>query len=171
MPFVLVSGKLRSKREKKMISDTWNNMKRLSSIFIVHTRRWPCGRVIHKLRFVRHPNYICCLMEIIAGDLRETRHFFGKRAERRNPSKKQKCSRPAVRDGSGYWKLSGKEKRIAASMCNQVIGLKRNLVFCQGRSSDSMKPKWIMQELCLLSHQTTSDSTWLGNQMVSSFLS
>lgn len=65
MPFVLVSGKLRSKREKKMISDTWNNMKRLSSIFIVHTRRWPCGRVIHKLRFVRHPNYICCLMEIM----------------------------------------------------------------------------------------------------------
>lgn len=116
-----------------------------------------------KLHLLSYGNY--------AGDLRETRHFFGNRAERRNLSKKQKCSRPAVRDGSGYWKLSGKEKRIAASMSNQVIGMKRNLVFCQGRSSDSVKPKWIMQELCLLSHQTTSDSTWLGNQMVSSFLS
>ncbi|KAK4767722.1 hypothetical protein SAY87_002863 [Trapa incisa] len=90
----------------------------------------------------------------LPGDLREIRHFFRKK-------KMRQCIRPpvaAVGDGSGYWKFSGKVKRILASGSSRVIGMKRSFTFHQGKSSHITKPKWIMHELHSVNHhQTTTE--------------
>ncbi|XP_073013609.1 NAC domain-containing protein 83-like [Typha latifolia] len=48
---------------------------------------------------------------------------------------------------SGYWKATGKEKEIfAASGCSQVVGLRRSLVFYQGKAPRGTRTDWVMHE-------------------------
>lgn len=120
-------------------------------------------------RFVLHRHSVYFLIEIIAGDLRERRHFFCRRtALKGSSSLHRKCNGAATRDGSSYWKLTGKEKKIVASGNNRVIGMRRKLAFYQGKDFDSAAPQWIMHELRLLSTRTgASDFTCFGDDMVS----
>ncbi|KAK4767968.1 hypothetical protein SAY87_003109 [Trapa incisa] len=93
----------------------------------------------------------------LPGDLRETRHFFSRKSALKGNSSglHRKCN-----DGSGYWKLTGKEKRIIASENNLVIGVRRDLAFYHGKDFDITAPQWIMHELRLLSNGTdASDFT------------
>ncbi|OWM70719.1 NAC domain-containing protein 83-like [Punica granatum] len=102
----------------------------------------------------------------LPGDMRERRHFFSKTTEKRHPNLHFKHRRAAFRElsGSGYWKLTGKEKRIVARGSKQVIGMRRNLVFREGENLSCAKSQWIMHELRLLSTQTASDSTHFRNE-------
>ncbi|KAL1539914.1 NAC domain-containing protein 83-like [Salvia divinorum] len=70
----------------------------------------------------------------LPGDLKEKRYFFCKR--KRNLV--NKC---------GYWKSSGRDKQIAASESNNVIGIKKSFVFYQDRK---LKTQWVMQEFSLV---------------------
>ncbi|XP_020693359.2 NAC domain-containing protein 83-like [Dendrobium catenatum] len=51
--------------------------------------------------------------------------------------------------GSGYWKITGKEKPIFASKSNQVVGMKKVLVFYHGKAPAGGKTDWFMHEYCL----------------------
>ncbi|XP_042384913.1 NAC domain-containing protein 83-like isoform X1 [Zingiber officinale] len=45
---------------------------------------------------------------------------------------------------SGYWKAEGKEKQVVASWHNQVVGMKKVLVFYRGKPQT--RTDWIMHE-------------------------
>lgn len=45
---------------------------------------------------------------------------------------------------SGYWKAEGKAKQVVASWHNQVVGMKKVLVFYRGKSQT--RTDWIMHE-------------------------
>ncbi|CAL9120620.1 unnamed protein product [Musa textilis] len=47
---------------------------------------------------------------------------------------------------SGYWKAWGKDKQIVASGCNQVVGMRRVLVFYRGKPPTSSPTDWMMHE-------------------------
>ncbi|TKY46305.1 NAC domain-containing protein 83 [Spatholobus suberectus] len=74
-------------------------------------------------------------------DLREKRYFFSNR-------KDVVCGninkRPA---GSGFWKSVGNEKQIMRSGSNQVIGMRKTMIFCKG--SHEIRTRWVMHELRL----------------------
>lgn len=51
--------------------------------------------------------------------------------------------------GSGCWKITGKEKPVIASKSNQVVGMKKVLVFYHGKPPAGGKTDWFMHEYCL----------------------
>lgn len=51
-------------------------------------------------------------------------------------------SNPRAR--SGCWKVAGKERQVVASGCNQVVGMKKVLVFYRGKPPT--RTDWIMHE-------------------------
>ncbi|KAK4282214.1 hypothetical protein QN277_013617 [Acacia crassicarpa] len=80
-------------------------------------------------------------------DSKEKRYFFSHRKDRMDNK------RPA---GSGYWKTIGNDKQIVASDSNQVVGMKKILVFCEAKRSREARTRWVMHELRLLPSQTPS---------------
>lgn len=51
---------------------------------------------------------------------------------------------------SGYWKTTGKERQIVASETNQVVGMRKTLVFYEGKRSHHARTQWVMHELRLV---------------------
>ncbi|KAI3463137.1 hypothetical protein Pfo_019800 [Paulownia fortunei] len=86
----------------------------------------------------------------LPGGLKEKRYFFSKR--KRNIV--NKCS-SRFSAGCGYWKSTGKDRQIVAPGSNLVIGIKKSLVFCQGKNSSGLKTQWIMHQFCLVGHVIT----------------
>ncbi|KAK7364692.1 hypothetical protein VNO80_13433 [Phaseolus coccineus] len=74
---------------------------------------------------------------LLPGDLREKRYFFS------DCGKVKKKSA-----GSGCWKCVGKEKEIRRCESNEVIGMKKTLMFCKG--SNDTRTRWVMHQLRLL---------------------
>ncbi|KAM0908978.1 hypothetical protein ACQ4PT_015060 [Festuca glaucescens] len=70
-------------------------------------------------------------------------YFFSPR-ERKYPN----GVRPNRAAGSGYWKATGTDKPITAGGVPgaEVVGVKKALVFYQGRPPKGMKTNWIMHE-------------------------
>ncbi|KAL3845026.1 hypothetical protein ACJIZ3_002429 [Penstemon smallii] len=77
----------------------------------------------------------------LPGDPMEKRYFFTQR-KINNITKIRRLS-----SGNGYWKASGKDKQILVSGTDLVVGVKKTLVFYDGRGS---KTEWIMDELSLV---------------------
>ncbi|CAL9055631.1 NAC domain-containing protein 83-like [Musa acuminata AAA Group] len=71
----------------------------------------------------------------------DERYCFNRR-EAKYPNGKR--SNRAAR--SGYWKARGKDKQIVASGCNQVVGMRRVLVFYRGKPPTSSPTDWMMHE-------------------------
>ncbi|CAA6660001.1 unnamed protein product [Spirodela intermedia] len=55
-------------------------------------------------------------------------------------------SRPNRASASGFWKTTGKDRPVVASRTNQVVGMKKALVFYRGRAPNGCKTDWIMHE-------------------------
>ncbi|THU53756.1 hypothetical protein C4D60_Mb10t17790 [Musa balbisiana] len=79
------------------------------------------------------------------------RYFFNLRE-----AKYTKGSRSNRAARSGYWKATGKDKQITSSRCGQVIGMKKVLVFYQGKPPTGAKTDWIMHEYRLTGPDTTA---------------
>jgi hypothetical protein len=73
--------------------------------------------------------------------------FFFSPRDRKYPN----GARPNRSAGSGYWKATGTDKPIlAAGHTRHCLGVKKALVFYQGRSPKGTKTHWVMHEYRLL---------------------
>ncbi|KAK3418799.1 hypothetical protein EUGRSUZ_H03362 [Eucalyptus grandis] len=94
----------------------------------------------------------------LPGNLRERRYFFSRR---NRSSGGRECIRVAA--GFGYWKYKTKSKQILASdgTGNQVIGMRKTLVFCEGKRSacDAARSRWILHEFTIAGTRENSKST------------
>ncbi|XXG78357.1 hypothetical protein AAC387_Pa08g2314 [Persea americana] len=77
----------------------------------------------------------------LPGDSKQERYFFSIR-EAKYPN----GNRPNRATGSGYWKATGLDKQIVASRSNQVVGMKKVLVFYRGKPPKGSRTDWIMHE-------------------------
>nr|GMD99871.1 NAC domain-containing protein 83-like [Ipomoea batatas] len=78
----------------------------------------------------------------LPGDLDGERYFFTTR-EVKNGSG-NRFSRATL---SGYWKATGKDKKIVVSgEAQSVVGMKKTLVFYTGKAPNGSKTDWIMHE-------------------------
>ncbi|XP_019184661.1 PREDICTED: NAC domain-containing protein 83-like [Ipomoea nil] len=79
----------------------------------------------------------------LPGGLDGEMYFFSTR-EVKNGSG-NRCSRATL---SGYWKATGKDKKITVSGEAQggVVGMKKTLVFYEGKPSNDSKTDWIMHD-------------------------
>ncbi|MED6114934.1 hypothetical protein PIB30_085333 [Stylosanthes scabra] len=67
---------------------------------------------------------------------------------------------------SGYWKATGSDKRIVStSLCNNnIVGIRKTLVFYHGKSPSASRTHWIMHEYRLvttLSHSSSSSPQYV----------
>ncbi|XP_039848855.1 NAC transcription factor 32-like [Panicum virgatum] len=72
--------------------------------------------------------------------------FFFSPRDRKYPN----GARPNRTAGSGYWKATGTDKPILAPGGAHCLGVKKALVFYQGRSPKGTKTDWVMHEYRLL---------------------
>lgn len=84
------------------------------------------------------------------GGCKQERYFFYLReAKYRNGNRSNRAT------GCGYWKATGKDKAIVASSSNQVVGMKKVLVFYHGKPPRGSRTDWIMHEYRLAGTETT----------------
>lgn len=83
----------------------------------------------------------------LPGDLDQERYFFSTR-EIKYPNG-NRSNRAAA---SGYWKATGLDKKILTTRAtsNQVVGMKKTLVFYRGKPPHGSRTDWIMHEYRLL---------------------
>lgn len=91
----------------------------------------------------------------LPGDLEQERYFFStKEAKYPNGNRSNRAT------GSGYWKATGIDKQIMTCRGNQVVGMKKTLVFYRGKPPHGSRTDWIMHEYRLVSspEKTSSQS-------------
>ena len=60
---------------------------------------------------------------------------------------------------SGYWKATGSDKRISSPVSNiGIAGIRKALVFYEGKSPNGSRTDWVMHEYRLVSVETTACS-------------
>ena len=91
---------------------------------------------------------------VISGDSEEERYFFStKEAKYPNGNRSNRAT------GSGYWKATGIDKKIATSRGNQVVGMKKTLVFYRGKPPHGSRTDWIMHEYRLVDGKPPKKNT------------
>ncbi|KAJ4711465.1 NAC domain-containing protein [Melia azedarach] len=87
----------------------------------------------------------------LPGDLEQERYFFSTReAKYPNGNRSNRAT------GSGYWKATGLDKQIVTSRGNQIVGMKKTLVFYRGKPPHGSRTDWIMHEYRLVSAETAA---------------
>lgn len=76
----------------------------------------------------------------------ESEWFFFSPRDRKYPN----GARPNRTAVSGYWKATGTDKPILTSNGSQFLGVKKTLVFYNGRAPKGIKTNWMMLEYRLL---------------------
>jgi len=85
----------------------------------------------------------------------EEKYFF-----KLQEAKYRKRNRSNRATRSGYWKSTGKDRSILCSKRDEVVGMKKVLVFHQGKPPHGIRTRWIMHEYRLASpDQTLASST------------
>ncbi|KAK8627287.1 hypothetical protein V6N13_134901 [Hibiscus sabdariffa] len=87
----------------------------------------------------------------LPGDLEQERYFFSTR-EAKYPNG-NRSNRATL---SGYWKATGIDKKIMTCRGNQVVGMKKTLVFYRGKPPQGTRTDWIMHEYRLVSAETAA---------------
>ncbi|KAK4777813.1 hypothetical protein SAY87_018000 [Trapa incisa] len=85
------------------------------------------------------------------GDSGQERYFFSTR-EAKYPNG-NRSNRATV---SGYWKATGNDREIVTTKSNQLVGMKKTLVFYRGKPPHGSKTDWIMHEYRLASLEPSS---------------
>uniref|UniRef100_A0A0D3HRM1 NAC domain-containing protein n=1 Tax=Oryza barthii TaxID=65489 RepID=A0A0D3HRM1_9ORYZ len=91
-----------------------------------------------------HPSQLAAMAGVATAGDREQWFFFCPRAERELHG-----GRPARTTPSGYWKATGSPSFVFSSSsaaATRVIGVKRTMVFYQGRAPSGTKTRWKMNE-------------------------
>ncbi|KAF5449278.1 hypothetical protein F2P56_029742 [Juglans regia] len=87
----------------------------------------------------------------LPGDLEQERYFFSTReAKYPNGNRSNRAT------GAGYWKATGIDKQIVTSRGNQVVGMKKTLVFYRGKPPRGSRTDWIMHEYRFVNAETTA---------------
>ncbi|KAF5821422.1 putative transcription factor NAM family [Helianthus annuus] len=89
--------------------------------------------------------------EVCRGDP-EQWFFFIPRQE-----KEARGGRPSRRTSSGYWKATGSPS-VVYSSSNRIIGIKRSMVFYNGRAPTGKKTKWKMNEYKAFQQEYSSNT-------------
>ena len=90
---------------------------------------------------------LCCVW--CSGDSAQERYFFSTReAKYPNGNRSNRAT------GSGYWKATGIDKQIVTCRSNQVVGMKKTLVFYRGKPPRGSRTDWIMHEYLLAGAET-----------------
>lgn len=90
----------------------------------------------------------------LPGDSEQERFFFSTR-EVKYPN----GNRSNRATASGYWKATGLDKQIVSCRSNQVVGMKKTLVFYKGKPPTGSRTDWIMHEYRLASPTTPAQGT------------
>ncbi|XP_066349211.1 protein CUP-SHAPED COTYLEDON 1-like [Miscanthus floridulus] len=62
---------------------------------------------------------------------------------------------------SGYWKATGKDREVRNPATRAVVGMRKTLVFYQGRAPNGVKSCWVMHEFRLDSLHTPPKEDWV----------
>ncbi|RWW03646.1 hypothetical protein GW17_00033175 [Ensete ventricosum] len=89
--------------------------------------------------------------------------FFCPRRER-----EARGGRPTRTTPSGYWKATGSPSLVYSS-ANRVMGVKKTMVFYQGRAPTGTKTEWKMNEYRAVEEGASSISTSLASQTRSEY--
>jgi hypothetical protein len=92
----------------------------------------------------------------IGGCDEQERHFFSsKEAKYRNSNRMSRTTK------CGYWKATGSDKRISSSTCNNgnMVGLRKTLVFYEGKSPNGSRTNWILHEYRLINVDTSPNNS------------
>ncbi|KAK4792470.1 hypothetical protein SAY86_022905 [Trapa natans] len=79
----------------------------------------------------------------LPGDMYEERYFFSSRE-----AKYSNGNRSNWTTASGYWKATGIDRQVVASRgsLNQLVGMKKTLVFYRGKPPKGARTDWVMHE-------------------------
>ncbi|KAK6920465.1 NAC domain [Dillenia turbinata] len=94
----------------------------------------------------------------LPGDSEDERYFFSNR-EAKYPN----SNRTNRATGSGYWKATGADKQIVSARMNQLIGMKKTLVFYRGKAPNGIRTDWFMHEYRLLHTECTASNSTQNN--------
>ncbi|KAM7266864.1 hypothetical protein ACFE04_009030 [Oxalis oulophora] len=98
------------------------------------------------------------------GDLKEKRYFFSQRKGNENSGSNLK--RQVLINGHGYWKEIGKYKNIVDYENNQLVGIRRTLVYNEGKKrkrNSNHQTKWILHEFSLVGSIQIPNSNQMAN--------
>ncbi|KAL8255150.1 hypothetical protein R6Q59_033371 [Mikania micrantha] len=97
----------------------------------------------------------------LPGDCEQERFFFStKEVKYPNGNRSNRATL------SGYWKATGLDKQIFSSENNQVVGMKKTLVFYRGKPPNGSRTDWIMHEYRLATQQPKNLTQGTGNWVI-----
>lgn len=98
------------------------------------------------------PDYDVCKSDPwdLPGDWEQERYFFSTR-EVKYPN----GNRSNRATNSGYWKATGIDRKIVTNRSNQLVGMKKTLVFYRGKPPNGCRTDWVMHEYRLVAAETT----------------
>ncbi|KAG8082675.1 hypothetical protein GUJ93_ZPchr0014g46928 [Zizania palustris] len=62
---------------------------------------------------------------------------------------------------TGYWKATGKDREVRSPASRAVVGMRKTLVFYQGRAPNGVKSGWVMHEFRLDSPHSPPKEDWV----------
>ncbi|GKV17390.1 hypothetical protein SLEP1_g27905 [Rubroshorea leprosula] len=81
----------------------------------------------------------------LPGEFEQERYFFSnKETKYRNGNRINRAT------ASGYWKATGVDKKIVSSRSNQMVGMRKTLVFHRGKPRHGSRTYWFMHEYRLV---------------------